>query len=308
MQVPLQVTCLCVKCALEKQEEEMAKGRERICKNCACKRAILSKMFQTWPIEAFKELPDATQQTFWQSGTRTKCAMGLQLTTDVASHRVHKATNRKGGSYLPLSVYSTQGYTASQCERIAAQCPSLNDEELGVLTYKLTIVSIMEERIESDVKSELASLRDNTLRGRLSHYCSPMGKTSKRKRKRSDSSQSKSRSSRSSRSGSSSSSKSTAKSRQAKQRLADKKANEAKQTEAKAAKAAELAKRLKDKKDKKDEAAVAKAAKLADAIATKAAKDVLAVEAKAAKAVASAKLKQDPWHAHACACAVVQQR
>ena len=178
----------CVKCAAQlTAENKAAAARERACKKCVAKRTLLSQMFGGWPIAAFKEL-DADQQTlFWESAHDCAGKGPLQalVIKDITSHRVNIKLTRNGGTFWPLSVYATQGF---KTENIEKNCASRWCEELEEHTYKLTQRSEIEDEVEKTVRAEVISLRDNSLKGRLSHYASPPQK--KRSRSSSDSSSS----------------------------------------------------------------------------------------------------------------------
>ena len=182
----------CVKCVVQlTAENKAAAARERACKKCVAKRTLLSQMFGGWPIPAFKEL-DAEQQTlFWESShdCTGKGALQTLVIKDITSHRVNVKLTRNAGTFLPLSVYATQGF---KTENIKKKCVSRWCEELEEHTYKLTQRSEIEDEVEKTVRAEVISLRDNSLKGRLSHYASP---AKKRSRSSSDSSSSSSKSS-----------------------------------------------------------------------------------------------------------------
>ena len=168
----------CPKCKLEMDAQW-------ICPMCNSKRSTLSKMFNRWPIEPFLDLSDDMQVQFWRQdneGCRTKKGLADSLTISITQLRSHQEINRKGGKFLPLSVLERMGY---KTDKIKTNCPSLWDAELEEHTYKLSVVEVVEEKIKNDVVELLNGLRNQTLRGKLSHYCSP---NAKRKRSKSTSS------------------------------------------------------------------------------------------------------------------------
>jgi len=227
-------------------------------------------MFGKWPIQAFDELDPAQKTSFWAADVKSKASLQNLLVTDIATKRIQTEVDRVGGSFLPLSVYKTQGYNV---DAIATNCPMRYDDELQEDTYKLTVHSSFEDKIKSEVSNMVASLRDNSLRGKLSHYASPMAK---RKRKRSRSS-----------SGSDSSSSSSSSSKNGSPQLTKKQIAAKKVAEAKAAKLAKAAIAKKEAAEKKEAAAKARAAKAVEA-----------QKEKEANQKAKMEQKQDQMHMH----------
>ena len=66
--------------------------------------------------------------------------MGLQadLVKHISEKRVEAQRETCGGTYLPLSVYQTQGYNT---DNIKANSVSRYDDELKETTYKLKVLS-----------------------------------------------------------------------------------------------------------------------------------------------------------------------
>ena len=173
------------------------------------------------------------------------------LVKEVTTVREQVEIKGRTGRHLPLSVLATLGYTDAQLDVIKKTCPCEWDEQLGDYVYLLNVKEIKNHTIWKNVRAELLSLKSSTLKGKLSHYCSPL-KSKKRKRASSSANDSQSWSG----SKSSKSSKSSAADPKEKQAAAKRKAAAAKKMAAQKKKeeAAEAAKK------KKEEAATAKAA------------------------------------------------
>ena len=165
-------------------------------------------MFGGWPCPLFDELTPDQQVAFWCADLKSKNALQVRLCEDVSKVREDIETKRVKGEYLPLSVYEKRGYPAPMLEAIEKNCPSRMDDTLEVTTYKLEISESIVDTIRKEVKSEVIGSRCNDLRGKLSHYASPL-KNMKKKKK---SSKKKSKKSASSSSGGSSKSSKSSKS------------------------------------------------------------------------------------------------
>ena len=195
----------CSKC---KRTYEIGNGNKGTCKPCNNKRSLLSQMFGGWPCPLFDELTPDQQVAFWCADLKSKNALQVRLCEDVSKVREDIETKRVKGEYLPLSVYEKRGYPAPMLEAIERNCPSRMDDTLEVTTYKLEISESIVDTIRKEVKSEVIGSRCNDLRGKLSHYASPL-KNMKKKKK---SSKKKSKKSASSSSGGSSKSSKSSKS------------------------------------------------------------------------------------------------
>ena len=168
-----------------------------MCGTCNSKRSQLSQMFGHWPIEPFKELSDDLQKQFWLCDAKGKQALQNELCLQLVRVRSKVHLERHGGRWEPLSVWASLGYDV---ENIKNNCNSYYHDELLVDVYKVTKKEVYEEQITKDVRTEIINLRDNSLRGRLSHYASPskaspLKKASKKRKRSSSSSSSKSSSS-----------------------------------------------------------------------------------------------------------------
>jgi hypothetical protein len=182
----------CPKC---QRSVPIAEFNRKVCRKCNCKTVLLSQLFTKWPVQCFLELSADQQVNFWQDNdTKGKNNLFAKIAKDISTVREKVEREKTAGRYLPIEVYATMGYTL---EKIEKNCPFEWDAQLECNTYLLNTKEIIIEKIHKEVTQELLSLRDSGLRGRMSHYCSPLKKAGKKR---------KSKSSRRSSSGSSSSS------------------------------------------------------------------------------------------------------
>lgn len=242
----MQAKKLCVKCKFMVDVLSWNKG---CCNSCNSKRALCSQMFGKWPIDPFSSMHDDLQTGFWRSHTKSKQSIHNQLVQDISIVREEIEKEKVFGRYLPESVILGLNYSADAMANIKVNNKSRWDNELGEDTYLLNQKEVVEEKVRREVANMLLSMRDNTLRGKLSHLASPPAKQQKRKRDCSGSSSASEKKKKKKRSKSSSSSKSSSKSSSSEKDEVEKAAS----------------KKLKDAADKKAAAAKAKAAKMSAA-------------------------------------------
>ena len=101
--------CVCSKCKLEKPVTGAAESSPHFCcKQCNSKRAQLSKLFGTWPIDEFTEMPGEMQVAFWRSEARGKFELQHALVNELANQHTERNKTSTGGTYLPLSVWGKE--------------------------------------------------------------------------------------------------------------------------------------------------------------------------------------------------------
>ena len=165
-----------------------------VCKVCNCKRSQLCQVFGTWPVPVYLRLTKEAQVLFWRAAAAVKKRSELEalLIKKVSDIMIQDAIKRSGGSFLPLSVYAQQGYSAAMLESIKEHSESIFDAELQCETYKLTVRSDFTEDITRKVEEEVATLKAGKgLKAKMQMYKSP---AEKKKRTRSSSSNSSSKS------------------------------------------------------------------------------------------------------------------
>ena len=145
-QIRMQVN-KCNKCgAVLNDDNQSQNKREKSCKPCVAKRTLLSQMFAGWPISAFTELSAEQQTLFWESSHAcpSKGALHTLVVKDITSHRVDIKLWRNADTFLPLSVYATQGFNTTKIEQ---NCASRWCDQLEEMTYKLTQRSEIEGEV-----------------------------------------------------------------------------------------------------------------------------------------------------------------
>ena len=240
-----------------------------ICPVCCSKLTGLNRLCGHWPIEEFKELSAAEQESFFQSCGAGTAALKKAIEQHIIRRQVHQRVNEVAGEFLPLSVWQTRGFDPSIIE---ANCPMEIHVQLGK-TYQVKIHSTGEKAIEEQVRQHMARVCSGKDRGspkppihkaaagEASTGATDKGgddkKESGKKRRRSTSSSSNSSNSSSSKSSSSSS---DPKKKKKKNKKEDKKKKKAKDAEKDKKKAAKEAKKEKERaeKAKKEKAEAAK--------------------------------------------------
>ena len=205
--------CECTKCKETKGEGDMTTGRENICKSCCSKRSLLSTMFGKWPIPSFSLMPVEFQTKMWQADAKTKPTLQTAVVMALSLHHEEVEKELLEGTFLPLNVWATRGYNMEQLANIEKNCMNKWNEETECLDYKVNVESIIKSKVRKEVTSLVMGERENSLRGKMSHYASPMGKKLKKR---------KNRKTKSSSSGSSSSSRNSSSSSEEEKELTEK--------------------------------------------------------------------------------------
>ena len=243
-----------------------------ICPVCCSKLTGLNRLCGHWPIEEFKELSAAEQESFFQSCGAGTAALKKAIEQHIIRRQVHQRVNEVAGEFLPLSVWQIRGFDP---EIIEKTCPKEIHAQLGP-TYQVKIHSTGEKAIEEQVRQHMARVCSGKDRaspkppirkaaaGEASIGATDKGgddkKESGKKRRRSKSSSSNSSNSSNSSSSKSSSSSSDPKKKKKKNKKEDKKKKKAKDAEKDKKKAAKEAKKEKERaeKAKKEKAEAAK--------------------------------------------------
>ena len=136
------------------------KGEQFKCHACNSKHSGLCRMLGTWPIDAFKRLPPEEQTTFWQQAGNTTEHLKQQVFDIMKKEYVEQRKIEESGTYLPLSVYGSQGYDT---DRIAKFCKDTRiHPELG-LTYKVNLLTestaTMERKVRENMLQMIADAR-----------------------------------------------------------------------------------------------------------------------------------------------------
>ena len=115
----------------------------------------MSREFGTWPLEGFQRAPSDVQKKFYQGDGSMK-KMRLKVSSIVTEFEKKEKYFEKGGAFLPLSVWKTQGWDT---ERILANSTQADIVETsqGGLCYRVEILSTGCRKvrgIEKDTKEE----------------------------------------------------------------------------------------------------------------------------------------------------------
>ena len=135
-------------------------GEKFKCQARNSKHSGLCRMLGAWPIDAFKRLPPEEQTTFWQQAGNTREHLKQQVFDIMKKEYVEQRKIEESGTYLPLSVYGSQGYDT---DRIAKFCKDTRiHPELG-LTYKVNLLTestaTMERKVRENMLQMIADAR-----------------------------------------------------------------------------------------------------------------------------------------------------
>lgn len=151
---------LCSRCRKEVDDVRcQITGKSRAvvrCNRCNTRAVQLSRL-SSWGgfSQRLRGMSEAERVDFWRSSHDAKTPEALRSflaeKTTLASPHAERMTAQSSGSYLPLSVYSAQGYDA---QRIQDFCTDkVEDPVLGTL-YRLTITTKPETAEESRVVTQ----------------------------------------------------------------------------------------------------------------------------------------------------------
>ena len=107
------VCCKCgMTCELARSQFRGTKnGGTWKCNACNTKAVLLSRSLGSFPTPEFKELSEEAQRAFWRDcPVKGSEKIKAFFVNTVVEKMVEKRMIGVGGSYLPLSVYKTQGY------------------------------------------------------------------------------------------------------------------------------------------------------------------------------------------------------
>ena len=189
---------ICSKCELE--FDDLKAGH--ICNRCNTKKSACFRLFGTWPIMAFKALPQDMQLEWWRSDSANGDAYVSDLSKCITRVRTTRKVEKYDGGYYPLSWYEKNGFPAADIEK---NCEDVEMHQVFGKTYRVDIHLFSSADIEDTVEKEIMQLLMDKKSGKASkHKKSKKGKKSKKSKKRSSSSRSSSAGSKSSSSSSSS--------------------------------------------------------------------------------------------------------
>ena len=104
----------CNKC---KRTDRLFSGREHCCNTCNSKRAVLSKMFNGWPIPPFEQLHEDDQTEFWANSGSTQQMLTEMLVKTIAKKVIRDRKTSVGGTFEPKSWYVSHGYNVESVEK-----------------------------------------------------------------------------------------------------------------------------------------------------------------------------------------------
>jgi len=152
---------LCGKCNVEvdpfkAQLKSKAAGRF-ICNVCNTKSVMFHRTLGAWPVPEFKELSEADQLSFWNEARGKKNGEQLKslLIDTLVTKRVDKVTARVAGTYLPLTVYKTQGFDV---DLISSKCTDTQEHPILGTTYRVALSSLSRESVEEKQRVQVMEM------------------------------------------------------------------------------------------------------------------------------------------------------
>ena len=142
---------------LHKGTRLLTKGAPHFrCATCQCKCSTLSTMFGGWPIEHYRDMPEADQTDFWKRSTTSKENLKHCVEKMVVYKQIKQRWEQSQGDYLPLGVYAARGYT--NLKEIERNCPKEWNNKLGEWTYKLMVRGSGEKNLEELARETMHKL------------------------------------------------------------------------------------------------------------------------------------------------------
>jgi len=128
------------------------------CSSCNSKNTTLARMFGTWPLPDFKELPQNVQQEFWATAASTKEGLQKSVEHMLCSRVVERQLASDLGTFLPLEQYRTQfGWSEKLIKSIEEKAPCEDHVILGK-TYQVQLHSTGTQKHRDMVREMMCKL------------------------------------------------------------------------------------------------------------------------------------------------------
>ena len=154
---PIQPGGICAKCNLPvERSNARVTGKKAtcwVCKPCNSKASSLYQLFGKWPPQRFQILTKPAQQKFWQDirAVSGGAALATFVKDTIAKSTIQQTASKKGGQYLPLSVYKQMGYNVKKIRR---RCGDKKNHPVFGMTYKVAIEETYDLDLEESKRTQ----------------------------------------------------------------------------------------------------------------------------------------------------------
>jgi len=132
------------------------------CGFCNSKMVQLSKVFGTWPIPGWCDLPKDDESKYWKDIRHlSKGSLKEKTVTSLACMQIKTESTSFSSEWLPLSVWSTRGFDAKQIELTSTDRDRKRHPRLGMI-YKLTLEKDLLESARQKIYQKLLEGADST--------------------------------------------------------------------------------------------------------------------------------------------------
>ena len=128
------------------------------CKGCNCKRATLSKVFGSWPIEPYKEMHSELQDEFWKEPCNSREAIVQSLAKKISTFRTKYKVEGYKGKFLPLAAWERIGWEPAIIDNTVVGDDVKLHAKTGIRTYRVDVEEIKEGTSWKSVHQELLDL------------------------------------------------------------------------------------------------------------------------------------------------------
>ena len=114
------------------------------CGKCSSTTTTLNRFLGAGVAQTLQKIPPAEREQFFKYATENNArAIKEKISSLMRRHETWEKRYQSGGSYLPLSVWATQGYDTQRIERLSRPEDIMDDHVLGKV-YRVPILGIWE--------------------------------------------------------------------------------------------------------------------------------------------------------------------
>jgi hypothetical protein len=124
------------------------------CGSCSSKHVMLSRIFGTFPLPDFAALTADEQSAFWSAAPTDAHGLRQAVTDTLTNSLMERTETATAGQYLPLDVYSKQGFDTNLIEN---GCHSKLHPVLGK-TFRLDIDSVAWTKVREKCRRQVLEM------------------------------------------------------------------------------------------------------------------------------------------------------